>query len=340
MKKKRVTQADVARKAGVSRYTVSCVINNRSGGNVRISDKTRQHVLAVVEELGYQPNVMARGLRTNRTMQIAIMVPDLANPFYPLFVRSAQRILEESGYQILISDTHNSPERERKFLTSMLQGFVDGVISFSFYADRKYLQSLRDSGVIVEELTSSGSLHGEPRIATGVSLAIKEMLNFLIVKGHRRIAHLAGSLRTAPGRYRFHCYRETLEEAGIKFDESLVGYGAFRRREVPELMASLFKDIDAPDRPTALFAANDVMAIEALHWLIQGGWRVPEDVAVCGFDNIPATNVVTPSLTTIDQNPRELGHRTALAIINQIDGQENEDNLLSVPCKLVLRDST
>jgi len=339
MKTKRVTQADVAQKVGVSRYTVSCVINNRSGGNVRISDGTRQRVLAVVEELGYQPNIMARGLRTSRTMQIAIMVPDLTNPFYPLFIRSAQRILEERGYQILISDTHLTPERERKFLTSMLQGYVDGVISFSFYADREHLKSLRNLGIVVEELAYTEDF-GEPINATEIFLAIKDMLNFLINKGHRRIAHLSGSLDTTPGRFRWQCYRDAIEVAGIAYDESLVGYGTFRRRDVPDLMASLFKDIHAPDRPTALFAANDVMAVEALHWLIQRDWRVPEDLAVCGFDNIPATSLVTPSLTTIDQNPHEFGRRTAQAIINQIEGRETQENWHAVPCKLVLRDST
>jgi LacI family transcriptional regulator len=222
----------------------------------------------------------------------------------------------------------------------MLQGFADGVISFSFYAEDEYHQSLRDSGIVVEELTSRNSVHGEPRISTGVSMAIDEMMDYLVNKGHRRIAHLAGSLNTPPGRYRLYCYKKALENIGVGFDKDLVIYGTFRRRDVPDLMTSLFRDIDSPDRPTALFAANDVMAIEALHWLIQQGWRVPEDVAVCGFDNIPETSVVTPTLTTIDQNPSELGRRTALAVINQINGQESEKNLLSLSCKLVIRNST
>jgi len=340
MKKKRVTQEDVAKKAGVSRFTVSSVINNRTGGNVRISDKTRQHVLAIVEELGYQPNILARGLRTSRAMQIAIMVPDLVNPFYPLFIRSAQRILEERGYQILISDTHNTPERERKFLTSMLQGYGDGLISFSFYLGKEYFLSLRDSGIAVVDLGSQDNISEGEKIDTGPSLAIKEMINLLIKKGHRRIAHLSGSLSTPPGRYRFQYYRDALEDAGIVFDESIVGYGTFRRREVPGLMASLFNDIDSPDRPTAVFAANDIMAIEALKWLIKHGWRVPEDLAVCGFDNIPSASIIVPSLTTIDQNALELGRQAAQQIINQIEGQENGIDLISFPCKLVVREST
>jgi len=335
------TQEDVARLAGVSRATVSYVINDQRGGNVRISDETRQRVLEVVEQLGYQPNVTARSLRTRRTQLLAVMVPDLTNPFYPLLIRGAQAAADQQGYQILVYDSNDRPAKEKAFIEGMLRRRVDGVILVAFHLQAEDVARLTQVGIQVVAVGGRLRTAGVDVVATRERLAAHEAMRHLISRGHRRIAHLAGPQDTPPGQVRLQGYREALVEAGFPYDETLVRYGAFHREGVADLISSLFSQPGDTDRPTALFAANDVMAIEAIRSLTRQGWRVPEDVAVCGFDNIPRAEVIVPSLTTIDHNSEVLGEQAAALLLERLDSQEPiEVRHISVPYQLVIREST
>lgn len=340
---KRPTQEDVARLAGVSRATVSYVINKRTGGNVRISEETRRRVLEVVEELGYQLNVTARSLRTQRTQLMAVMVPDLTNPFYPLLIRGAQAIAEEQDYDILVYDCDDRPVREQAFVDAMLRRWVDGVILIAFHLKAKDVARLTQAGIQVVQVISAGEsvgLAGVDVVVPEERIAIFELVRYLTSNGHRRIAHLAGRQDTPPGKVRLQGYREALAEFGIPYDESLVRYGIFRREGVEDLILSLFPQPKSEGYPTALFAANDVMAIEAIRVLTRQGWRVPEDVAVCGFDNIPEAEVVVPSLTTVDQDPQFMGRRAAELLLERLDSQEPvKTRDVATPCRLVIRRS-
>lgn len=336
----RPTQEDVARLAGVSRATVSYVINNRSGGNIQISDATRQRVLDAIEELGYQPNVAARSLRTRQTQLLAVMVPDLTNPFYPLVIRGAQQVAEAQDYQILVYDSDDSPAREKAFVDAMVRRLVDGVVLISFYLETEDVTRLTQAGTQVVAVGGQLRKAGVDVVATRERLAVHEVMRHLIQQGHRRIAHLAGSQDTPAGRIRLQGYREALAEAGLPYDESLVRYGTFKRDGVAELVYSLFSQSESQNLPTALFAANDVMAIEAIRALHQRGWEVPEDVAVCGFDDIPEAELIVPSLTTIGQDAQALGRRAAELLLERLKRQEPvEVRQVSVPYCLVIRRS-
>lgn len=339
----RPTQKDVAELAGVSRATVSYVINKRSGGKVHITEETKQRVLGAIEQLGYQPNVMARSLRTQKTHLIAIMVSDLTNPYYPLLIRGVQAVANQHDYQILIYDCNNDPEQEKAFVNMMIGRRVDGIIMVPFHLGKEDIQRLIDANIRVAIVgISLKGMQTVDYIHFDEHQAIVDLINHLYDKGHRRIAHLAGRQDSPPGRNRLEAYKFALNKLGIPYDESLVRYGEFRRSGVRELTESLFTDKNQAERSTALFAANDIMAVEAMQTLTSNGWRVPEDVAICGFDNIPRSEVAVPALTTIDQSSQFKGQKAAELLLDRLQSNSEsiDSRIITVPPHLIIRNST
>ena len=333
------TQEDVARLAGVSRATVSYVLNNQSGGKVRISDETRQRVQEAIRQLGYQPDAAARALRTGRAQLLAVMVPDLTNPFYPLLIRGAQRQAEAGGYELLVYDTADRADRERTFVDTMLRRRVDGVMLVAFHLEESDVARLRAANIQVAAVGGRLRTSAVDLIATPERAAVAEEIAHLVARGHRRIAHLAGPQETPPGRARFRGYRSGLENAAIPFDEALVRFGGFGREGVEAMIESLFAG-DAL-APTAIFAANDVVAIAALRALARRGLHVPNDVAVCGFDNIPEAEVVSPALTTVAHDAQAHGERAAALLLERLASDVPfEPRRILMPFQLIVREST
>jgi len=337
----RPIQEDVAKLAGVSRATVSYIINNRTGGNVKITEDTRNRVLDAIKTLGYQPNVQARSLRTQKTNLIAVMVSDLTNQYYPLLFRGAQEVFHEGGYQILVFDCNNLAKNEFNFVEMMLQWRVDGVIMIPFHLEESDIGKLTQADIRVVTIHGEiGKAGGNDNIQPEEGKAIFELISHLKEKGHQRIAHLAGSQDTPPGIIRFRAYRDALEKLGLPYDDSLVYFGAFRRREVKEIIKAHFLSQQKQDYPTALFAANDIMAIEAIRAIKSIGLRVPEDIAVCGFDNIPEAENIEPRLTTIDQFPQVLGKKAAELLLERLKTDHmDEPNIIKSECQVILRES-
>lgn len=340
---KRPTQLDVAKKAGVSRATVSLVINDQVNGNVRISEETRQRVQTAVAELGYKPNSIAQSLRTQRTNLIALLVPDITNPYYPLLIRGAQAVAEQQDYQLLIYDSDDTANREHTFVDTILRRRVDGVILNSFHLTPTDISRIIDAGtevVVVGDILPTSGLEISNTSQDHLS-AIKALITHLVQKGHRRIAHIAGPQNTPPGLQRLADYRQALDEAGLAYDPTLVRIGTFREEGVAALVKSLIVNVPEEAKPTAIFAANDVMAIEAIHTLSALGIQVPDKVAVCGFDDIPQAAWITPSLSTIGQNPHEKGKQAANLLLERLlSKEENQIKHVNVPYRLVIRDST
>ncbi|MFT5193130.1 MAG: LacI family transcriptional regulator [Candidatus Promineifilaceae bacterium] len=338
----RPTQKDVAELAGVSRATVSYVINKRSGGKVRITDETKLRVMSAIEHLGYQPNVMARSLRTQQTHLIAVMVADLTNPYYPLLVRGVQTVANQNDYQILIYDCNDDPEQEKAFVDIMIGRRVDGIIMVPFYLSAIDLNRLTEANIEVAVVGSGPKIERADYAEVDEHSSVVELIQHLYDKGHRRIAHLAGRQDSPPGLNRLNAYKDILAKLNIPYDESLVRYGEFHREGVKELTLSLFPDRNQKDRPTALFAANDIMAIEALQTLTARGWRVPEDIAICGYDNIPRSQVAVPALTTVDQSAQLRGQTAAELLLGRLQkkGETIASRSITVPSSLIIRNST
>lgn len=335
---RRPTQGDVAQKAGVSQATVSHVLNNSTF--ISVPAETRQRVLDVIEQLGYVPDSSARRLRTGKTFTIASVIPDIGNPFYPQFERGIQDAAEAAGYDLMIYNTDGVAEKERKCLRALQHGRVDGVIAVLFHLNARDLRPLVERNVAVVRLETRPQEAGELPIDclfVDNTAAAASAVSHLIALGHRRIGIIAGP--TGPRGVRVRGYQNALAEAGLPIDESLIQTGdTFNETGGHDGMKRL---LAVTPRPTAVFAANDLIAMGALMAIHEAGLRVPEDVAVVGFDDIPAAKLVTPPLTTVAQFQEQLGRRAAEMLLERLSGAvTGPARSIEMPHALIVRGST
>ncbi len=336
-KKKRPTQADVAKKAEVSQALVSYVINNNH--SVTIPDETRQRIFKAMDALGYVPNVTARRLRSSKTYTIAGIIPDITNPFYPAFERGIQDIADQHHYDLIMYNTDGALEREQKCLHSMLQGRVDGVIGIFFHLRAP------DLSLLIEQQVHVVRLEGIPKAPGSMPLdniyidniaASRMAVEFLISKGHQSIAMLTS--HEGPARFRKTGYCEALEAHSIPFDSSLISYGFYSEDGGYQAMETL---LQTGIHTTAVFAANDLMAMGAMIAIREAGLSIPDDIAIMGFDDIPAARLVYPALSTVAQFQRHLGQRAAEMLMERCNGHvQNRGRSVEMPYRLVERAST
>lgn len=312
---KRPTQADVARLAAVSQPVVSYVLSGDAAAPV--ASQTRQRVLAAIEELGYTPDRAARSLRTRKTWTIASVIPDITNPFYPAFERGIQDVAERHGFDVLVANTDGDAAKERHIVRS-LEGRVDGLIAVFFHLTARDLRPMLERQLAVVRLEAARQETGPlplDNLYVDNAAAARDAVAYLIGRGHRRIAMIAG--RGGPRQPRVLGYRRALDEHQIPFDPALLSETEFVEGGGYEAMRELLR---CRPRPTAVFAANDLLAMGALVALAEGGLRVPDDVAVVGFDDIQVARMVSPPLTTVAQFPQELGRRAAELLFERLQG--------------------
>ncbi|PRX01933.1 UNVERIFIED_ORG: LacI family transcriptional regulator [Martelella mediterranea] len=330
----RPTQKDVAEKAGVSQATVSMVLNNT--GTLTVSTETVERIRAVAKAIGYTPNRFAQALKTRKTMTVACIVPDITNPFYPRLIRGVQNVARAHNYDVLTVDTDSSEKREQHFLSWAMQGRVDGVIGVFFHLRVPDLSALLDTGIAVVRVESSRKAGGAQPIddifidSKAASMAVTQRL---WQAGHRRIAMVAGA--GGPERVRVEGYREQLSAFGadpyIIVDEAFNEVGGLRAGE---------RILESGFAPTAIFAANDLMAIGVMRALKARGLDVPRDVAVFGFDDIPAAPLVSPPLSTVTQFQENLGEKAATILLERLTGErEGAGSTHEMPFQLIERAS-
>jgi DNA-binding LacI/PurR family transcriptional regulator len=305
----------VAELAGVSRTTVSYVINERTGGNIRISEETRRRVWEAVEALNYRPSSAAQTLRTRRSNLLAVMIPRVENPFYPHFAAAIQQEAEKAGLDVIIYSTHNQLQREKDFLNVLLHRGVDGVVTQSFHLSRDDVNRLVEAGIAVVIHGSSPTHPYADNIMLDEAKAVEEAVTYLIKKGHQRISTIAGPETTWTGRLRKEGYLNALLAYSIPIEAELIRETRFRRGYGAQAMQEL---LALPDPPTAVFAANDLLAIDALLFAIDAGLSVPDDVAIVGFDDIPEATIVRPRLTTINKDVTLLGATAVQMLMDRI----------------------
>jgi LacI family transcriptional regulator len=337
--RKRTTQSDVARRAGVSQSIVSYVLNGSS--RVSIPAATRQRVLAAIEELGYVPDGAARSLRTRRTFTVACVIPDITNPFYPAFERGIQDVAEQHGYDLLAYNTDGDESKERKCLELALRGRVDGLILTPYRLTAEDVRPLAGSGAALVLMgTMPGDLGAIPvdQLYVDNAAAARAAVVHLIDLGHRRIGMVAGEGGTPMREQRVAGYRRALRERGLPLDDVLVRGGGFTEAGGYTAARTL---LSAQPDVTAVFAANDLMAIGALNAATDLGLRVPADLSIVGFDGIPAAALVKPPLTTIDQRPDRIGRRAAEALFERLAGTAPPGSRSeALPFELVVRGSS
>lgn len=335
-KNRRPTQADVARIAGVSQAMVSYVLNDNP--DVSISTETRQRILDAVAALSYVPNAPARSLRTNRTYTIASIIPDVTNPFYPALERGIQDVADQHNYDLIIYNTDGLAQREEKCLRSVQQGRVDGIIGVFFHTSARDLLPLLDRDISIVRLESSPKIAGErplDNVYVDNIKAAKAGVLYLLEKGYKRVGMLTGGI--GPGQPRLSGYHEAHAELGQIVDERLVFETDFTEAGGQNGMRALLTGDVLPD---AVFAANDMMAMGALVALRDAGYRVPEDIAVLGFDNIPTAKLVSPPLTTVSQSQDQMGRRAAEMLFERLNGHATlPGRCEELPFEIIVRDS-
>lgn len=328
-------QSDVARLAGVSQTTVSQVLNNAAAFSV--PQETRQRVIDAVRQLGYIPNGVARSLRTQKTSTIASVIPDIANPFYPTLERGVQDVADARGYDLIVYNTDGKADKERRCLDSLLRGRVDGVIGVFFHLSTEELQRLRAGGIAAVLLDEPG-VHpalGFDRVYVDNAGAARAAVTYLLERGHRRVTMLSGPRDTLVSRA--EGYVQALRAHPGVGEPHIVTTPDFTEACGYAGMRSLLETLPLPD---AVFAANDLMAMGALRALREAGVRVPQDLALMGFDDIPAARLLTPALTTVSQFQEGLGRRAAELLFERLDGHAPEDGCAEeMPFELMIRES-
>lgn len=316
---RRPTSRDVAKLAGVSRTTVSYVINDRSGGDIRISEETRRKVWEAVEALNYQPVSAARTLRLQRSNMLAVMIPRVENPWYPHFATAVQREAEKEGFDVFIYSTHDDYQKEKDFLDVLLRRGVDGLITQTFQLATEDIDRLIEAGIAVVIHGNAPTHPFADNIVLDEAEAVEEAVSYLIGRGHRRIGMIAGPHTTWSGILRKEGYVNALEAHGIPIESDLICETDYERGCGAICMERL---LELPVPPTAVFAANDLLAIDALLFAVDSGLSVPEDVAIVGFDDILEATLIRPKLTSIHKDIDLLGVTAVHMLIERINSEE------------------
>lgn len=330
------TIRDVAEKAGVSTTTVSHVINESRF----VSDAAIRRVQRAMKELNYQPNAVARSLRRKDTHTLGLVLPDISNPFFAEVARGIETYAFQQGYTVIFGSSDDDIKKEHAYLRVLIEKQVDGIIYVAAGESAQNIQPLlgrhlplvvvdRDFKKMVADYVVADNRRGG-YLAT----------SHLIELGHRVIACIAGPSAVTPSAERVTGYRDALDEHSLPFDSRLIRRGDFGAASGFEA-TRYFLSRRGPHRPTAIFACNDMMALGALGALYQAGQRVPDDVAVIGFDDIVLASYTAPPLTTIQQPKYEMGELAAKILIDRIQSDEaHEPQRHLLPTKLIVRAST
>lgn len=336
--KPHATMRDVAKLAGVSQSTVSRVLS-QSNSPVPISEETTRKVLDAVALLGYRPNLSARILRGQTTRMIAIMIADISNPMYHSIVRTVQAAARQRDYDVLIANTDHEYDNERHFCEAIMRRPVDGVVMVPYHLSTEDIEELqRFTGIPVVMLAWPDDYPEVDTVFGNDVKATYETIRWLIEeKGHQRLGFIGVSNTLPPGERRRAAFEKAVQEAQLSLPGDYFQEGNFTIESGREAMRRLM-GLSLP--PTAVFACNDLMAIGALDQAQLMNYRVPEDVAIVGFDNIPETTIVRPQLTTIAQYPVEMGQHLTKLLFERIEGQDGNRQVFEIPCRLIERETT
>jgi LacI family transcriptional regulator len=331
-----VTIRDVARVAKVHPGTVSRALNAET--RALVNQKTAERVMRAAEKLGYRPNPIARGLKTNRSHTIGVLIPDITNPLFPPILRGIEDRLDDAGYTSLIVNTDNDAERERSHLEAMRTRQVDGFISATARLDREVLAEIAARGtplVLVNRSFEDGSV---PAVAVNDRQGIRLAVEHVASLGHERIGHIAGPQNTSTGHRRYLGFLEAMELVGLEPAKEHVSFsGWFTEQEGARVCAEM---LDNASDLTAIVAGNDLLAIGCYDALEARGLRCPDDLTVVGFNDMPLVDHLRPPLTTVRVPQREIGNVAAELLLERLaDGTQAPREILLEPT-LIVRGST
>jgi len=328
----KVSLRDVAKQAGVSPMTVSRVINNA----VSVRQETRERVEKVIASLGYIPNRLAQGLISQRTGTIGLIIPDVANPFFALVLRAAEITARREGYRLLVCNTEGDVGLERDYIHNLISHQVDGLI-IAPVGDRSRSGLLplirRKYPLVLLDRSAEGI---ECDLVQGDSLGgAQRLVQHLIALGHRRIAMILGPDDVSTTRERYAGYCEALNTAGLPLDRDLI---AETTVDLPGGYRAMQQILRLDERPSAIFAVNNMTALGAMQALREQGLSVPESVGLVCFDDVEHLAILAPFMTVVDQPAEAFGSMAAQMVLERIARRANEKpRLVRLPTKLIVR---
>jgi len=326
-----LTIKDVAAVAGVSTATASRVLS----GNPSTSPQSREKVLTAARELDFRPDARARSLRSTRTNVLGLLVPDVRNPFFADLAHAVEQAALASGYSVLLGNADESEARQDRFLETLIDQRVDGVILAPQGDAQGSVTALTRRGIpaIFVDRTVEGL--DLPSVTTDGRPGMLQAVAHLAERGHQRIGYIAGPQSISTGRERYGDFTEGMESAGMSLEPELTVFGDFQRESGSAAAASL---LGLKEPPTAIIAADSPMAAGAVACLHAADIRIGRDVALVAFDDIDWFSLLNPPLSVIDHSVSAMGETALRLLLEVIDGGNPES--VRLPSELVIRDSS
>ncbi|HLZ20604.1 MAG TPA: LacI family DNA-binding transcriptional regulator [Ktedonobacterales bacterium] len=307
-----MTITDIARLAGVSKATVSRVLNEKPD----VDPETRERILRLVEEYGFVPSIVASGLAGGRSRLLGILIPSLTWPLMPEVMRGIGELVEQTAYELVLYTMSQRQDRSAVIDRILAAKLTSGLLAVFPGQSTEHLNWLHDQGFPVVMIDDQGATTRAPWVGTDNRAGAYAVVRHLLNRGHRRIAHIQGPSAFQVSKDRYAGYRDALTEAGIALEPSLLEEGDFKP---PSGRVCAEKLLALPERPTAIFAANDEMAYGVLAAAEERGLRIPEDLAVAGFDDIASSAHIRPALTTVRQPFFEMGQTAIRMLLSLVD---------------------
>jgi LacI family transcriptional regulator len=329
----RITIKHIASRAGVSLGTVSNVIN----GNVPVRPAMLRRVKEAIRSLGYQPSLLARGLRQNRTSMIGMVIPDITNPFFPAVVRGVEDVAFQSSFRLMLCNTDNDSSKEKSYFRDLQSYRSAGLILIpSEHGDLSAVMDFKSADVPVVCLDRRPDDWMGDSVTADNTAGVFAATDYLIKLGHRAIAMIIGSLHLPNAVARMEGFYSALRKARIEINQEYLQEGRFDRISGYEKMRVL---LDQRPLPTAVVCGNDLIALGVLSALREAGMRCPQDVSVVGFDDIEVSELTEPSLTTVFQPGYQMGAQGAALLLKRLQGSKSPAQNIILPTELKIRHS-
>jgi len=332
MNYQRITIKDIAKAADLTPSSVSRALNNHP----RISRRTKEKVLVLAQKMGYSPNLFARGLVKKKTYLIGLQVYDFRNPFYAELTRSIQDTAQEFGYWVIQASTDDDQDKADALIDSMIKMGVEGIIFASCKLQDKTVEKLIDNNFPVVLVNRKLKKNIGDYVVLNNTYGAYLMVNHLVNHDYRRIAMISGPRSVSTSADRHRGYTQALKDRGLKIDEEIIKYGSFSQETGFRFAKQLMSLVNPP---RAIFCGDDAIALGAMRALGELEKRVPDDVAVVGFDDAEISSHPLIQLTTVSQNLQEMGRLAAKTMVERIEGKQKNPQKILIEPHLIIRRS-
>ena len=328
----RVTIVEVAAEAGVSFGTVSRVINN----DIHVKKETRERVLATMQKLGFVANRQARSLAGGKSDSVGVLVPDLGTEYIGEIIRGIDAELSLSGLDLILYTTHRTASKEASYVANLATGMVDGLLLVLPRSPTDFIGNLTQRNFPFVLIDHQGTGRDCPAVGATNWQGAFNATEYLIKLGHTRIGFITGSMDLGCAVDRLDGYRAALRTGHLPEASELIYEGTFFQ---PDGYTGASALLALPEPPTAIFASNDVMAMGAMDAVRNRGLRIPEDISIIGFDDIPQASLIHPALTTINQPLEKMGRVATQMLLDLLQKSERVADRMELPTQLIVRDS-